>query len=128
MGGLLVSGIGRLTCPKCSVSWPCVGRHLIPILWPQQLGRSSRGKEKGNGKGDIAVGPLGRKPPPTVGNVLPTIRKPQVVPPRGPLGAGVGVPPTPETPPSPPSEELVKALQLLQSVLTPEDFAKHEKK
>ena len=31
-------------------------------------------------------------------------------------------------PPSPPSEELVKALQLLQSVLTPEDFSKYEKK
>ena len=33
----------------------------------------------------------------------------------------------PETPPSPPSEELVKALQLFQSVLTPEDFSKYEK-
>ena len=50
------------------------------------------------------------------------------MPPRGPPGAGVGSPPTPESPPSPPSEELVKALQLLQSVLTPEDFSKYEKK
>ena len=60
--------------------------------------------------------------------VPPTTRRPQVVPPRGPPGAEVGSPPTPETPPSPPSEELVKALQLLQSVLTPEDFSKCEKK
>ena len=43
-------------------------------------------------------------------------------------GAGVGSPPSPESPPSPPSEELVKALQLLQGVLTPEDFSKYEKK
>ena len=50
------------------------------------------------------------------------------MPPRGPPGAGVGSPPTPESPPSPPSEELVKALQLLQSVLTLEDFSKYEKK
>ena len=85
-------------------------------------------KGKGNGKIDVAVGPLGRKPPPTAGNVPPTTRRPQVVPPRGPPGAGVGSPPAPETPPSPPSEELVKALQLLQSVLTPEDFSKYEKK
>ena len=74
------------------------------------------------------MGPLGRKPPPTAGNVPPTTRRPQVVPPRGPPGAGVGSLPTPESPPSHPSEELVKALQLLQSVLTPEDFSKYEKK
>ena len=85
-------------------------------------------KGEGNGKGDIAVGSLGRKPPPTGGNVRPTTRRPQVVLPRGPPGAGVGSRPTPESPPSPPSEELVKALQLLQSVLTPEDFSKYEKK
>ena len=97
-----------------------MGRHgrICPV--------SSKGK--GNGKGDIAVGPLGRKPPPTAGNVPPTTRKPQVVPPRGPPGAGVRSPPTPETPPLPPSEDLVKALQLLQSGLTPEDFSKYEKK
>ena len=74
---------------------------------------------------DVAVGPLGRKPPPTAGQVPPTTRRPQVVPPRGPPGAGVGSPPTL---PLPPSEELVKALQLLQSVLTPEDFSKYVKK
>ena len=66
--------------------------------------------------------------PPTAGNVPPMTRKQQIVPPRGPHGAGDGGPPTPETPPLPPSEELVKALQLLQSVLTPEDFSKYEKK
>ena len=50
------------------------------------------------------------------------------MPPRGPPGAGVGSPPTPESAPSPPSEELVKALQLIQGILTPEDFSKYEKK
>ena len=90
------------------------------------LPSSSKGSEKG--KGDGKFGPLGRKPPPVAGQVPPTTRKPQVVPPRGPPGAGVGSPPAPETPPSPPSEELVKALQLLQSVLSPEDFSKFEKK
>ena len=89
---------------------------------------ASKGSEKGKGKGDGKFGPLGRKPPPAAGNVPPTTREPQVVPPRGTPGAGVGSPPAPETPPSPPSEELVKAFQLLQSVLTPEDFSKYEKK
>ena len=32
MGDHLVSGAGRLTCPKCSVSWPCVRGHPIPIM------------------------------------------------------------------------------------------------
>ena len=103
----------RKRCYRCGAA-----REDLPV--------SSKGK--GNEKGDIAVGPLGRKPPPTAGNVPPTARRPQVVPPRGPPGAGVGSPPTPETPPLPPSEELVKALQLLQRVLTPEDFSKYEKK
>ena len=103
----------RKRCNRCGAA-----RDDLPV--------SAKGK--GNGKVDVAVGPLGRKPPPTAGNVPPTTRRPQVVPPRGPPGAGVGSPPTPESPPSPPSEELVKALQLLQSVLTPEDFSKYEKK
>ena len=103
----------RKRCYRCGAA-----REDLPV--------SSTGK--GNGKGDIAVGPLGRKPPPTAGNVPPTTRKPQVVPPRGPPGAWVGSPPTPETPPLPPSEDLVKALQLLQSVLTLEDFSKYLKK
>ena len=61
-------------------------------------------------------------------HVPPTTRKPQVVPPRGPPGAGLGALQLLKRPPSPPSEELVKALQLLQSVLTPEDFTMYEKK
>ena len=109
----------RLVPGQCVKDAIGVGRHGMICL-------SSEGK--GNGKMDVAVGPLGRKPPSTAGNVPPTTRAPQVVPPRGPPGAGVGSPPTPESPPSPPSEELVKALQLFQSVLTPEDFSKYEKK
>ena len=52
-------------------------------------------------------------------------RQPQVVLPRGPPGAGAGLPAAPE---APPSEDMVKALKLLQSVMTPEDFSKYEKK
>ena len=127
--------VGAL-CAACCVAFACDGGRDPSGMWPYPRWTwpnlacrddvSSKGK--GNGKGSIAVGPLGRKPPPTAGNVPPTRRRPQVVPPRGPPEAGVGSPPTPESPPSPPSEELVKALQLLQSVLTPEDFSKYEKK
>ena len=83
-------------------------------MWSSQeeLPTSSKGSEKGKGKGDGKFGPLGRKPPPAAGNVPPTTRKPQVVPARGTPGAGVGSPPAPET-------QLVKALQLLQSFLSP---------
>ena len=111
---------GQWTCSQC----------LAPRCWPvrKRCYRCGAAKGKGNGKVDLAVGPLGRKPPQTAGNVPPTTRRPQVVPPRGPPGAGVGSLPAPESPPSPPSEELVKALQLLQGVLTPEDFSKYEKK
>ena len=107
----------------CTVHVHCRLRGEVACLGSGRVHNASR-----NGKGDIAVGPLGRKPPPTAGSVPPTTREPQVVPPRGPPGAGVGSPPIPETPPSPPSEELVKALQLLLNVLTPEDFSKYEKK
>ena len=119
---------GQWTCSQCFATrcWPVRERCCRCGAAREDLPVSSEGK--GNGKGDIAVGPLGQKPPPTAGNVPPTTRKLQVVPPRGPPGAGVGSPPTPETPPLPPSEELVKALQLFQSVLTPEDFSKYEKK
>ena len=61
--------------------------------------------------------------PPTTSN------RPHVVPPRGgPPGSGVGDPP----PPIPPdvaksSEDLVKALKLLKTVMTKEDFSKYEK-
>ena len=120
---------GQWTCSQCFAPrcWPVRKRCYRCGAEREDLPVSSKGK--GNGKGDVvAVGPLGRKPPRTAGNLLPTTRRPQVVPPRGPPGAGVGSPPTPETPPLPPSDELVKALQLLQSVLTPEDFSKYEKK
>ena len=119
---------GQWTCSQCFAPrcWPVRERCYRCGAAREDLPVSSKGK--GNEKGDIAVGPLGRKPPPTAGNVPSTTRRPQVVPPRGPPGAGVGSPPTPESPPSPPSEELVKALQLLQSALTPEDFSKYEKK
>ena len=119
---------GQWTCSQCFAPrcWPVRKRCYRCGAARDDLPVSAEGK--GNGKVDVAVGPLGRKPPQTVGNVPPTTRRPQVVPPRGPPGAGVGSPPTPESPPSPPSEELVKALQLLQSVLTPEDFSKFDKK
>ena len=118
---------GQWTCSQCFAPrcWPVRKRCYRCAAAREDLPVSSKGKR--NGKGDVAVGPLGRKPPPTAGNVPPTTRRPQVAPPRGPPGAGVGSPPTPDSPPSPPSEELVKALQLLQSVLTPEDFSKCEK-
>ena len=119
---------GQWTCSHC----------LAPRCWPvrKRCHRCGAARDdlplsaelKGNGKADVAVGPLGRKPPQTASNVPPTTRRPQVVPPRGPPGAGVGSPPTPESPPPPQSEELVKALQLLQGVKTPEDFSKYEKK
>ena len=119
---------GQWTCSQCFAPrcWPVRKRCYLCGAARDDLPVSAKGK--GNGKVDVAVGPLGRKPPQTAGNVPPTTRRPQVVPPRGPPGVGVGSPPTPESPPSPPSEELVKALQLLQSVLTPEDFSKYEKK
>ena len=119
---------GQWTCSHCFAPrcWPVRKRCYRCGAARKDLPVSSKGK--GNGRGDVAVGPLGRKPPQTAGNVPPTTRRPQVVPPRGPPGAGVGSPPTPESPLSPPSEELVKALRLLQSVLTPEDFSKYEKK
>ena len=106
-------------CVKGATGVELPGRSCLPLRL---------GARKGKGKAIVNVGPLGRKPPPAAGQVPPTTRKPQVVPPRGPPGAGVGGPPTPETPPSPPPEELVKALQLFQSVLSPEDFSKYEKK
>ena len=119
---------GQWTCSHCLAPrcWPVRKRCYRGGAARDDLPVSAEGK--GNGKADVAVGPLGRKPPQTASNVPPTTRRPQVVPPRGPPGAGVGSPPPPESSPSPPSEELVKALQLLQGFLTPEDFSKYEKK
>ena len=92
---------GQWTCSQCfaPLCWPVRKRCYRCGAAQDDLPVSSKGK--GIGKVDVAVGPLGRKPPPTAGNVPPTTRRPQVVPPRGPPGAGVGSPPTPESPPSP---------------------------
>ena len=73
---------GQWTCSQCFAPrcWPVRKRCYRCGAAREDMPVSSKGKEKGNGKGDIAVGPLGRKPPPTAGNVPPTTRKPQVVP------------------------------------------------
>ena len=76
-------GSGRVHsafAPRC---WPVRKRCYQCGAARDDLPVSSTGK--GNGKIDVAVGPLGRKPPPTAGNVPPTTRRPQVVPPRGPV-------------------------------------------
>ena len=56
----------------------------------------------------------------------PTTREPRVVPPRGPPGAGVGTPPR-DTDSAVLPGELLGALKLLQTVMSPEDFSKYEK-
>ena len=102
-GGSREDVLGQWTCSQCFAPrcWPVRKRCYRCGAAREDLPVSSKGK--GNGQGDIAVGPLGRKPPQTAGNVPPTTRKPKVVPPRGPHGAGVGSPPSPETPSLPPS-------------------------
>ena len=59
----------------------------------------------------------------------PTSNRPHVVPPRGgPPGAEVGDPPPPIPPDViKPSEDMVKALKLLQNVMTKEDVSKYVK-
>ena len=87
--------LGQWTCSQCFAPrcWP-VRKGASGVELPrEELPFSSKGSEKGKGKGDSNFGPLGRKPPPAVGQVPPTTRKSQVVPPRGPRGAGVGSPP-----------------------------------
>ena len=83
-----------------------------PNLAPWNTGRS-RGRSKG---------PLGRDPPPGPSNVPPTVREPRIVLPRGPPGAGVGDADSSALP-----GELLGALKLLQTVMSAEDFSKHEK-
>ena len=120
---------GQWTCSQCFAPrcWPVLKRRCDAAR--EDLHVSSKVKEKGNGKGDTAVGPLGRKPPPTAGNVPPTTRKPQVVPPRGKPGAGCGGPPTPETPP-PKQQERVKLREreLLEAVERQANYEKQEQK
>ena len=89
-GGSREDVSGQWTCSQCFAQrcWPVRKRCYRCGAAREDLPVPSKGK--GNGQGDVAVGPLGRKPPPTAGNVPPTARKPQVVPPRGPPGAGLG--------------------------------------
>ena len=81
---------GQWTCSQCFAPrcWPVRKRFYRCGAARDDLPVSSKGK--GKGKRDVAVGPHGRKTPSTAGNVPPTTRKPQVVPPRGPPGEGVG--------------------------------------
>ena len=59
-------------------------------------------------------------------NVPPTVREPQVAPPRGLPGAGVGTPPLAADSHAA-SDDLLRALKLLQAVMSAEDFSKYEK-
>ena len=126
-GGSREDVTGQWTCSQCFAQRCCPVRKRCYWCGAAREDLLVSSKGKGHVKGDTAVGLLGRKPPPTARNVPPTTRKPQVVLPRGPWSRGRSLP-TPETPLLPPSEDLVKALQLLQSVLTLEDFSKYEKK
>ena len=102
----------RRNCYRCGAPRP----DTPPAPAPWNTGRS-RGRSKG---------PLGRDPPPGPSNVPPTVREPRVVPPRGPPGAGVGTPPKGTDSAVLPGE-LLGALKLLQTVMSPEDFSKYEK-
>ena len=83
------------------------GQCVQDVISAQNL---EKGKGKGKEKSDHLHDPLGRKPPAPGGTVPPTVneKKPQVVPPRGPPGAGDGQPPAQEIPPS---EDMIKALK-----------------
>ena len=70
----MCQGSGRVHNASRRVAGQCVKRCYRCGAAREDLPVSSKGK--GNGKGDIAVGPLGRKPPPTAGNVPPTTRRP----------------------------------------------------
>ena len=120
-GGSREDVTGQWTCSQCFAPrcWPVLKSCCPCGAAREDLPVSSKGK--GNGKGDIAVGPLGRKPPPTQGMCRPrhVNHKSCLLDVR--LGAGVGSPPTPETPPLPP-------LKIGQGTSAPEDFSKYEKK
>ena len=70
-----VAGQCAKGCYRCGAA-----REDMPV--------SSRGKEKGLGKGILQLGHWVGKPPPTARNVPPTTRKPQAVPPRCSLWSG----------------------------------------
>ena len=81
------------------------------------------GKGKGRNKG-----PLGRDPPAAPSDVPLTASdtEPRLVPPRDPPGAGVGPSPSAQEGTAH-NEDMIKALKLLQSVMSAEDFSKYEK-
>ena len=118
---------GQWMCSMCFAErcWP-VRNKCYQCGAPRHADSVPLNDKKGRGP----KGPLGRAPPKGPGSVPPTAStRPHVVPPRGgPPGAGVGDPP----PPIPPdavksSEDMVKALKLLQNVMSKEDFSKYEK-
>ena len=76
------------------------------------------GKGKGRNKG-----PLGRDPPAAPSDVPLTASdtEPRLVPPRDPPGAGVGPSPSAQEGTAH-NEDMIKALKLLQSVMSAEDF------
>ena len=92
--------------------------------------RNNNNSAPWNGKmGKGPKGPSGRDPPAVPGSVPPTVsdKRPHVVPPcGGPPGAGVKASPstTPHDGESMPFEDMLKALKLLQSVMTEEDLSK----
>ena len=127
-GGSRENVPGQWTCSNCFAErcWPV--RIKCYQCGAPRNSDSAPWNDKKKGKGP--KGPLGRAPPKGPSSAPPTTStRPHVVPPRGaPPGAGVGNSP----PPTPPdanksTEDMVKALKLLQDVMTKEDFSKYEK-
>ena len=126
-GGSRDNVLGQWTCSICFAERCCpvrikcyrcgAPRHADSVPWNDKKGKGPKGL-------------LGRAPPKGPSSVPPTTsNRPHVVPPRGgPPGAGVGDPPLPIPPDATKSsEDMVKALKLLQNVMTKEDFSKYEK-
>ena len=69
-----------------------------------------------------------KEPPAAPSNVPPTVseKEPRIVPPRDPPGALVG-PFSSARNGNAPSEDMIKALKVLHSVMSAEDFSKYEK-
>ena len=108
---------GRWQCGNCAATrcWPvrrnCFRCGALRPDNPPAPAPWFAGKVKGRNKG-----PLERDPLPGPSDVPPTVRDPQVVPPRGPLGAGVGTPPLAADSSVAPGD-LLGALKLLQAVM-----------
>ena len=98
---------GQWQCGNCAATrcWPRPDSPPTPAPW---------------NAGKIKVGIKARS------NVPPTAREPQVMPLRGPPGAGVGTSPDATGSPVAPGD-LLEALELLQAVMSAEDFSKYEK-